>query len=93
MNSLITLNKISKSFLVNKKITVLKKINYKFKNVELIELAFTHSSLKKRIRLWKAYESKEININEAREKSLILVNDIDIKMKKLVCSLSKDGCR
>lgn len=52
-----------------------------------------NSSLKKRIRLWKAYESKEININEAREKSLILVNDIDIKMKKLVCSLSKDGCR
>ena len=30
MNSLITLNKISKSFLVNKKIPVLKKISYKF---------------------------------------------------------------
>ena len=30
MNNLITLNKISKSFLTNKKITVLKKINFKF---------------------------------------------------------------
>ncbi len=30
MNSLITLNKISKSFITNKKITVLKKINFKF---------------------------------------------------------------
>ena len=31
MNNLIILNKISKSFLTSKKITVLKKINYKFK--------------------------------------------------------------
>ena len=30
MNSLITLNKISKSFSTNKKISVLKKINFKF---------------------------------------------------------------
>ena len=30
MNKLITLNKISKSFLTNKKISVLKKINFKF---------------------------------------------------------------
>ena len=30
MNNLITLNKISKSFLTNKKISVLKKINFKF---------------------------------------------------------------
>ena len=38
MNSLITLNKISKSFLVNKKITVLKKINYKFKKGKIYSL-------------------------------------------------------
>jgi len=30
MNNLLTLNKISKSFIATKKITVLKKINYKF---------------------------------------------------------------
>ena len=38
MNSLITLNKISKSFLSNKKITVLKKINYKFKKGKVYSL-------------------------------------------------------
>ena len=38
MNSLITLNKISKSFLSNKKINVLKKINYKFKKGKVYSL-------------------------------------------------------
>ena len=38
MNSLITLNKISKSFLSNKKITVLKKINYEFKKGKVYSL-------------------------------------------------------
>ena len=38
MNNLITLNKISKSFLTNKKISVLKKINYKFKKGKIYSL-------------------------------------------------------
>ena len=38
MNSLIILNKISKSFLTSKKITVLKKINYKFKKGKVYSL-------------------------------------------------------
>ena len=38
MNNLITLNKISKSFLTSKKITVLKKINYKFKKGKVYSL-------------------------------------------------------
>ena len=38
MNNLIILNKISKSFLTNKKITVLKKINYKFKKGKVYSL-------------------------------------------------------
>ena len=38
MNDLITLNKISKSFLINKKILVLKKINYKFKKGKIYSL-------------------------------------------------------
>jgi len=38
MNNLITLNKISKSFLTNKKISVLKKINYNFKKGKIYSL-------------------------------------------------------
>ena len=38
MNDLIILNKISKSFLTSKKITVLKKINYKFKKGKIYSL-------------------------------------------------------
>ena len=38
MNNLITLNKISKSFLTNRKILVLKKINYKFKKGKIYSL-------------------------------------------------------
>ena len=38
MNNLITLNKISKSFLINKKISVLKKINYKFRKGKIYSL-------------------------------------------------------
>jgi len=38
MNSLITLNKISKSFLINKKISVLKKISYKFSKGKVYSL-------------------------------------------------------
>ena len=38
MNNLIILNKISKSFLTGKKITVLKKINYKFKKGKVYSL-------------------------------------------------------
>ena len=38
MNSLIVLDKISKSFLTSKKITVLKKINYKFKKGKVYSL-------------------------------------------------------
>mgnify|MGYP001227859561 CR=1 FL=1 len=38
MNNLIFLNKISKSFLTNKKISVLKKINYKFKKGKIYSL-------------------------------------------------------
>ena len=38
MNSLIILNKISKSFLTSKKITVLNKINYKFKKGKVYSL-------------------------------------------------------
>ena len=38
MNSLIILNKISKSFFTSKKITVLKKINYKFKKGKVYSL-------------------------------------------------------
>ena len=38
MNNLITLNKISKSFLGNKKISVLKKINYKFRKGKIYSL-------------------------------------------------------
>ena len=38
MNNLIILNKISKSFFTNKKITVLKKINYKFKKGKVYSL-------------------------------------------------------
>ena len=38
MNNLIILNKISKSFLTSKKITVLKKINYKFKKGKVYSL-------------------------------------------------------
>ena len=38
MNNLITLNKISKSFLTNRKVLVLKKINYKFKKGKIYSL-------------------------------------------------------
>ena len=38
MNNLITLNKISKNFLTNKKISVLKKINYNFKKGKIYSL-------------------------------------------------------
>ena len=38
MNNLITLNKISKSFLTNRKILVLKKLNYKFKKGKIYSL-------------------------------------------------------
>jgi len=38
MNSLISLNKISKSFLTNKKLNVLKKINYQFKKGKIYSL-------------------------------------------------------
>ena len=38
MNNLIILNKVSKSFLTSKKITVLKKINYKFKKGKIYSL-------------------------------------------------------
>ena len=38
MNDLIILNKISKSFLTSKKITVLNKINYKFKKGKVYSL-------------------------------------------------------
>ena len=38
MNNLITLNKISKSFLTNKKISVLKKINYNFRKGRIYSL-------------------------------------------------------
>ena len=38
MNNLIILNKISKSFFTNKKVTVLKKINYKFKKGKIYSL-------------------------------------------------------
>ena len=38
MNNLITLNKISKFFLTNKKITVLNKISYKFKKGKIYSL-------------------------------------------------------
>ncbi len=38
MNNLITLNKISKSFFTNRKILVLKKINYKFKKGKIYSL-------------------------------------------------------
>ena len=38
MNNLITLNKISKSFLTSKKISVLKKINYNFKKGKIYSL-------------------------------------------------------
>ena len=38
MNNLITLNKISKSFLTNRKIIVLKKINYKFRKGKIYSL-------------------------------------------------------
>ena len=38
MNNLITLNKISKSFLTNKKILVLKKINYNFRKGKIYSL-------------------------------------------------------
>ena len=38
MNNLITLNKISKSFLINKKVSVLKKINYQFRKGKIYSL-------------------------------------------------------
>ena len=38
MNNLIILNKISKSFFTNKKVSVLKKINYKFKKGKIYSL-------------------------------------------------------
>ena len=38
MNSIISLNKISKTFLINKKLTVLKKINYQFKKDKIYSL-------------------------------------------------------
>ena len=38
MNNLITLNKISKNFLTTKKISILKKINYKFKKGKIYSL-------------------------------------------------------
>ena len=38
MNNLITLNKISKSFLTNRKILVLKKLNYKFRKGKIYSL-------------------------------------------------------
>jgi len=38
MNNLITLNKISKSFLTNKKILVLRKLNYKFRKGKIYSL-------------------------------------------------------
>ena len=38
MNNIILLNKISKTFLINKKLTVLKKINYQFKKGKIYSL-------------------------------------------------------
>jgi len=38
MNNIISLNKISKTFLINKKFTVLKKINYQFKKGKIYSL-------------------------------------------------------
>ena len=38
MNNIISLNKISKTFLINKKLTVLKKINYQFKKGKIYSL-------------------------------------------------------
>ena len=54
-----------------------KLINYKFKNVELIELAFTHSSLKKRIKKNISYERLEFLGD--RVLSLIISHELFIK--------------
>ena len=48
-------------------------------------------SLEKRINLWKSYENNEISIVEARKRNIELVNNVDIKMKELMCSLSKNA--
>ena len=55
-----------------------------------------NASLKERIGLWKSYENKEININEAREKNLVMENSVDVKMKELMCTLTlskDDSCK
>ena len=55
-----------------------------------------NTSLEERIGLWKSYENKEININEAREKNLVMENSVDVKMKELMCTLTlskDDSCK
>ena len=40
--------------------------------------------------------NKEININEAREKNLVMENSVDVKMKELMCTLTlskDDSCK
>ena len=43
-----------------------------------------------------SYENKEININEARKKNLVMENSVDVKMKELMCTLTlskDDSCK
>ncbi len=53
-----------------------------------------NTSLEKRINLWKSFENKEISIEEARKKNGELEKNIDVEMKELMCTLSKnDNCK
>ena len=55
-----------------------------------------NATLEERIGLWKSYENKEININEARKKNLVMENSVDVKMKELMCTLTlskDDSCK
>ena len=47
-------------------------------------------TMKERISLWESYENNEIDLDQTRQENLALENDIDVKMKKVMCSLSKD---
>ena len=89
MSNLIILDKISKSFLTNKKINVLNKINYKFKKGKIYSLVGPSGSGKSTLlNLLSlidrptsgsiAIENKEIDFNNLKKNDLLRANKIGI---------------
>jgi len=81
MNNLITLNKISKSFSTNKKILVLKKINYKFKKGKIYSLVGPSGSGKSTLLNILSLIDKPTVGSVKIDNSLINYNDLSINDK------------